>query len=310
MTSLQINEGSIPSLDGKIAIVTGGSSGIGLAAVKLLLAKGAVVHDMDRNEPIERDWQSWPNLHYHKCDVASFESQRAVFETIGPVHMVFANAGVAETSDFFADAVEADGRTLAPPDLLLFDVNIRGVWYTVKLAWSSMRRHKIRGSIVITASTTGIAPEAALPTYSALKHALNGLVRSLRNNVVLDGVTINAVAPAGTHTPLVAGQLDLLDATGLSITSPPELPALALVYSATAKQDRRVETYGKEDKADLYKRERWNGRIIYVLGDKFTEIEGPTADLRPYWFGQENHRLVNLQQAMTDMRQGIDAPRS
>jgi NAD(P)-dependent dehydrogenase (short-subunit alcohol dehydrogenase family) len=274
-----------------------------------MLSKGAVVHDLDRNEPIEAGWQAWPNLHYHKCDVTSFASQRVVFDAIGPVHMVFANAAVAETADFFADALDTDG-TLAQPDLLLFDVNVKGVFFTVKLAWSTMRRHKIAGSIVITGSTTGYAPEAGLPTYSALKLSLVGLVRSLRNNVVLDGITINAVAPAGTDTPLVAGQLGPLIATGLPITSPAELPALALIYSATATQDRRVETYGKEKAADLYKKERWNGRIIYVLGDKFTEIEQPTADLRPFWFGTENHRLVNLQQAATDIRQGIDSPRS
>ncbi|KAI0533248.1 NAD(P)-binding protein [Xylaria digitata] len=309
MVSLQIDAGVIPNLDRKIAVITGGSSGIGLAAVKILLSRGAVVHNLDRNEPIEAGWQTWPNLHYHKCDVTSFASQRTIFDTIGPVHMVFANAGVAETADFFADTLNADG-TLAPPDLLIFDVNIKGVFYTVKLAWSSMRRHKIAGSIVITGSTTGYAPEAALPTYSALKLALVGLVRSLRNNIVLDNITINAVAPAGTHTPLVAGQLDPLVATGLPITAPPELPALALIYSATAKQDRRVETYGKEEATDLYKKERWNGRVIYVLGDKFTEIEEPTADSRPYWFGKENDRLVNLQQAATDMRERIDWPRA
>ncbi|KAI1177520.1 NAD(P)-binding protein [Nemania sp. FL0916] len=308
MAELQINEGIIPSLDGKIAVITGGSSGIGLATVKILLSKGAVVHVLDRNEPIEAGWQSWPNLHYHKCDVASFTSQRAIFNGIGPVHMVFANAGVAETADFFADALDTDGN-LAQPDLLLFDVNLKGVWYTVKLAWSAMRKHKIAGSIVITGSTTGYSPEAALPTYSALKHGLVGLVRALRHNVVLDGITINAVAPCGTHTPLVAGQLDPIVATGLPVLSPPEKPALALIYSATAKQDRRVETYGKEQSTDLYKQERWNGRIIYVLSDRFTEIEQSMADLRPYWFGMENTRLIKLQQAATDMRQEIGSPR-
>ncbi|KAI0412443.1 NAD(P)-binding protein [Xylaria grammica] len=309
MVSLHINNGVIPDLDGKVVIITGGSSGIGLATVKILLSKGAVVHNLDRNEPIEAGWQTWRNLRYHRCDVASFTSQRAVFDDIGPVHMAFANAGVFEKTDFFSDVLDADGG-LARPDSLLFDVNVKGVLYTVKLAWSSMRRHKIAGSIVITSSTVGYAPEAAVPTYSALKAGLVGLVRSLRNVVVLDGITINAVAPSGTHTPLAAGWLDPLVSTGLPITSQPELPALALIYSATATQDRRVETYGKEKMDDLYKKERWNGRIIHVLGDKFTEIEEPTADLRPYWFGRENEKLLKLQQEATDVRQGIDAPRS
>ncbi|RWA06746.1 hypothetical protein EKO27_g8348 [Xylaria grammica] len=290
------------------AASAGGSSGIGLAAVKILLSKGAVVHNLDRNEPIEAGWKDWQNLRYHRCDVASFTSQRTVFDDIGPVHMVCANAGVLEKTDFFSDVLDADGG-LARPDPLLFDVNVKGVLYTVKLAWSSMRRHKIAGSIVITSSAAGYAPEVAVPTYSALKVSLVGLVHSLRNIVVLDGITINVVAPSGTHTPLAVGWLDPLVATGLSITSQPELPALALIYSATATQDRRVETYGKEKVDDLYKKERWNGRIIYVLGNKFTEIEEPTADLRPYWLGMENDKLVKLQQEVLDVRQGIDAPR-
>lgn len=287
----------------------GGASGIGLAAAKILLSKGATVHVIDRNEPIEAGWQGWSDLHYHKCDVTKFIEQRAVFDTIGPVHIAFANAGVAETVNFFADSFDAEGK-LQQPDSLVLDVNVTGVLYTVKLAWSSMRRHQIPGSIVITTSTTAFAPEAALPTYSAGKLALVGLVRSLRNNTVIDNITINAVAPAGTHTPLVGSQLDPLVATGLPITSPAHLPALALIYAATAQQSRRVEVYGKEKEADLLKTERWNGRIIYVLGDKFTELEEPTADLRPYWFGRENHRLVKLQQAVTDGREGFDKPRA
>ncbi|KAI1112029.1 NAD(P)-binding protein [Nemania sp. NC0429] len=309
MASLHIDEGSIPTLDGKVAIVTGGSSGIGLATVKLMLSKGAVVHNLDQNEPIEADWQTWPNLHYHKCDVASFASQRAAFDAVGPAHMVFANAGALAATEFFADALEPDG-TLAPPDMHIIDVNFKGVFFTVKLAWSTMRRHKIAGSIVLTASSSGYVPEAGHPTYCALKTGLIGLVRALRNDVVADGITINAVAPSAVYTPLAAPHLGPWIATGLPILATPELVALALAYSATAKQDRRVAVYGKEREADLYKAERWNGRIIFVMGDKFTEIEQPMSDLRPFWLGMENDRLVKLQQAVTDTRQGVGLPRS
>lgn len=117
---------------------------------------------------------------------------------------------------------------------------------------------------------------------------LVSLIRSLRNNVVLDGITINDVAPAGTHTPLVAGQLDSLVATRLPIASPAEPPTLALIYSATAVQDRHVEAYGKEKKADMYKKEGWNGHVIYLLSDEFTEIEEPTVGLPPYGTGLED----------------------
>ncbi|KAI0516778.1 NAD(P)-binding protein [Xylaria bambusicola] len=309
MTSLKIDESAIPDLTGKVAVVTGGASGIGLEAVKLMLRKGAVVHILDRYEPADEvgNWREWPNTHFHTCNVTNWPQLRDVMTSLGPFHMAFANAGLAEKFDYFADEFDSEGK-LQLPDNSLLNVNLWGVLYTVKLAWSLMRRHSIHGSIVITASTTGYAPEAALPVYSAGKFALVGLVRSLRHNTVMDHITINAVAPAGTLTPLIADQVAPLKELGV-IFGKPEVAGLALVYSATAMQDRRVEPYGRDREADIWKTERWNGRIIYVLGDTFTELEEPTADLRPFWFGKENHRLTRSQQAATDIRQGIEQPR-
>ncbi|CAJ2506366.1 Uu.00g004960.m01.CDS01 [Anthostomella pinea] len=312
MTSLEFDEGAIPSLQGKVAIITGGASGIGFAAAKTMLAKEATVHILDVNEPDSDDdeasnWREWPRLHFHKCNVADWADLRAVIDAIGPFHLAFANAGVAEKSDYFADTWDESGR-LELPSRALLDVNLFGALHTVKLAWSSMRRHGIRGSIVVTASTTGYAPEAALPVYSMGKTALVGLVRALRHRTVLDGITINAVAPAGTRTPLIAEHVGPLSALGVPFSSA-HFVGVALVYSATASQERRVEPYGKEHDADIWRAERWNGRIIYVLGDRYTELEEAIADLRPFWFGRENLRLTRSQQAMLDMREGVDAPR-
>lgn len=78
---------------------------------------------------------------------------------------------------------------------------------------------------------------------------------------------------------------------------------LALVYSAVAMQDRRVQAYGKDKDEDLSKPERWNGRVILTLGNSYTELEEPTADLRTFWMGRENVRMTRRQQAATDFRQ-------
>ncbi|KAI1130844.1 NAD(P)-binding protein [Nemania abortiva] len=309
MTSLSFDASAIPDLTGKIAVITGGSSGIGLEAVKIMLAKGATVHILDRYEPSDDvgKWREWSGVHFHKCSVTNWPELRDVMTAIGPFHMAFANAGLAEKVDYFADTFDAEGK-LELPDDSLWNVNLWGVVYTVKLAWSLMRRHKIHGSIVITASTTGYAPEAALPLYSAGKLGLVGLVRSLRHNTVMDNITINAVAPAGTLTPLIADQVEPLAAAGV-LFGKADVVGLALVYSATAMQDRRVEAYGRDRESDIWKTERWNGRIIYVLGDTYTEIEEATADLKPFWFGKENHRLTRFQQGITDIRQGLENPR-
>ena len=165
------------------------------------------------------------------------------------------------------------------------------------------------GSVVITISAVAYAPEQSLPVYTASKFALVGLVRSLRSVMLIqEGITINGVAPAATVTDLLPPHLAApIVAIGLP-TSEASFVGCALVYSATAKQSRRVEVYGKEVDGDMSSgggQERWNGRVILTLGDTCTELEGSIADLRPFWFGQENLRLTRSQQAATDFREHL-----
>ncbi|KAJ3580036.1 hypothetical protein NPX13_g528 [Xylaria arbuscula] len=299
MTSLTINESSIPSLEGKVAVITGGSSGIGLATATFLARKGAEVHVLDLNEAID----GFPHgkIHFHKCDVTKWEQLREVFGQIPRIDFAFANAGMAEEADYFADTFDDNDR-LEEPEYAVLDINFRAVANLVKLAWASMRKNKIQGSIVITTSATAYAPEQSLPVFAGTKLALVGMIRALRSVVVKDGITINGVAPAATLTKLLPEHLAApIIAMGLPVSNS-EFVGLALVYSATAHQRRRVEVYGKETEKEIWTEERWNGRVILTLGDSYTEIEEPLADLRPFWFGQENLRLTRLQQAATDFR--------
>lgn len=91
-----------------------------------------------------------------------------------------------------------------------------------------------------------------------------------------------------------------LMAAGLPVSSP-DFVGLAVAYSATARQNRTVEPYGKDSNED--KPGPWNGRTILTLGDTYTELEEPIANLRPQWFGQENTRLTKMQQTATDFRE-------
>ncbi|OTA58823.1 NAD(P)-binding protein [Hypoxylon sp. EC38] len=314
MASLKIDEDSIPDLTGKIALITGGSSGIGFAAAKILLSRNATVHVLDVNEPSGANpgdiepWQSWERFHFHRCNVASWAEQLAVFDAVGRVDIVFPNAGVSEPHDYFTHESVADG--LEPSYASMLDVNLVGVLHTLTLARRSMRAHGVReGSVVITISAVAYAPEQSLPVFAASKFALVGLVRALRSTMLLEeGITINGVAPAATITNLLPPHLAApIAAMGLPISSA-EFVGRALVYAATAKQDRRVEVYGKESNRDLWPegaRERWNGRVILTLGDTYTELESSISDLRPYWFGQENLRLTRAQQAATDFREHL-----
>lgn len=82
--------------------------------------------------------------------------------------MVFANAGVSEETNYFADTFDSEGA-LEEPTYSVLGVNLRAVLNVVKLAWSRMRKDKVAGSVVITASATAYAPEQSLPVYSAAK---------------------------------------------------------------------------------------------------------------------------------------------
>ncbi|KAM7188761.1 short chain dehydrogenase reductase family [Rhypophila sp. PSN 637] len=288
MASLSITETDIPSQTGKIAVITGGSSGIGHAAARILVEKGATVHILDLNPPE----QAIPSVRFHQCSVTNWAELRAAFDQICHLDYVFTNAGTSEETDYFADSLDHDGL-LAEPTYRVIDVNVRG---------SRMRADKTQASIVVTTNATAYAPEQSLPVYSSGKIALVGLIRALRSTMIRDGITINGVAPAATITSLLPANLAApIMALGLPV-SDTRFVGLALVYSAVAQQGRRVQGYGKNSKSDLWKQERWNGRVILTLGDSYTELEEPIADLSPFWMGRENLRLTQMQQAATDFR--------
>ncbi|CAD6591260.1 MAG: hypothetical protein ASARMPRED_005285 [Alectoria sarmentosa] len=305
MTSLHFEESSLPDLTGKVAIITGGASGIGYAAANILTSRGAKVHILDRNAPSGTEHASNPSLEFLKCDVTDWNLMRGIFHQIGRVDMAFANAGISEVTNSFTDHFD-DQNQLLEPNYDVLDVNLRSVINFVKLAWHSMRLHGVAGSIVITTSATAYAPEQSLPVYATSKIALTtqlvGLVRALRSTVLLDNITINAVAPAATLTALLPPSLAApIIAAGLPVSSA-HFVGLALVYSATAMENRRVQAYGKEKEEENEKEGRWNGRVILTLKDSYTELEEKTADLRGAWFGEENLKLTRLQQATTDFR--------
>lgn len=76
---------------------------------------------------------------------------------------------------------------------------------------------------------------------------------------------------------------------------------LAVAYSAVAKQQRLVEAYGKDD--GIHHAGKWNGRTILTLGEDYTEMEEPIADLRPTWYGWKNNSLTCQQQTTADFRE-------
>ncbi|KAL4889604.1 hypothetical protein BDV59DRAFT_205121 [Aspergillus ambiguus] len=188
----------------KVALITGGASGIGLATAKSLSSKGwrVVVADINpAGEHVARDI----NAVFHKTDVGEYASLAKTFDKVwkqfGQLDFVFANAGIVEKVEFYQQH-----ETDLPPalDTTILDINLKSVVATCYLALHFMRKNKTPGgNIIITASCGGVYPIAYLPMYASAKHGCVGLTRSLAKAVDRLGIRVNCICPASVGTGLL-----------------------------------------------------------------------------------------------------------
>ena len=186
---------SSPNLTDKTILVTGGSSGIGLATAELFLSlcPKNTVSLLDLHSPPSTSPLSNPeNAHrvlFHKCDVTVWKEQRdgfaATISRFGKLDVVFVNAGIMETENkILTDELDKTGR-LKGMDRRVLEIDLVGAAETVKLAVYWMRKVGVgsgsgkegkTGSIVMTASLAGYLATTGAPLYSAAKHGECSLV--------------------------------------------------------------------------------------------------------------------------------------
>jgi NAD(P)-dependent dehydrogenase (short-subunit alcohol dehydrogenase family) len=189
-------------LDGQVALVTGGGSGIGRAVVARYIAEGARVGVMERVATRTAELQSefGDKVIGIAGDVAQFaDNQRAVAETVrafGRLDVFVGNAGIFDVYASFAE-LEPDKLGRAYDEL--FAVNVKGCLFGAKAALPELK--KTQGCMVFTASVAGLNSGGGGALYTASKHAVVGLIRELAVELGPD-IRVNGVAPGGTMTDL------------------------------------------------------------------------------------------------------------
>jgi 3-hydroxybutyrate dehydrogenase len=196
-------------LQGRHALVTGGSRGIGRAIAATLVARGAKVTVLGRNpEALDRVIAEGRAHSALVADVTDGAGLRKALSDGAPVDLLVANAGGAASAPF----VKSDAALFQR----MIEVNLMGVVNSVQAVLGSMTERGF-GRIVAVASTAGLKGYPYVSAYCAAKHAVVGLVRSLAIETATTGVTVNAVCPGFTDTDLVSGSLDQIVAkTGRS----------------------------------------------------------------------------------------------
>ena len=189
-------------LEGKVAVITGATGGIGRAAARLFADEGARVALVDLDESaLQEVVQSIgeERASYTAADVTQPDQTQAyvnaAVERWGGIDVLLANAGI-------------EGAMYSIPDypLDLFDrvmaVNVRGVWLGIKYAVPAMERRG-GGSIVITSSTAGISGTPNMSAYNTSKHAVIGLMRTAALECAPMGIRVNTVNPAPIETRMM-----------------------------------------------------------------------------------------------------------
>jgi NAD(P)-dependent dehydrogenase (short-subunit alcohol dehydrogenase family) len=187
-------------LDGKIAVVTGGNSGIGLATAKRFVAEGAYVFITGRRKPeLDAAVQAiGQNVTGIQADSSNLADLDRLFATVkaqkGRIDALFVNAGGGEFAALGAITEEHFDKT--------FDTNVKGVVFTVQKALPLLPDG---ASIILNASTTSIKASEAFSIYSATKAAVRSFARNWTLDLKARKIRVNAISPGPVETPGLAG---------------------------------------------------------------------------------------------------------
>ena len=188
----------------KVALVTGGGSGIGRATALRFASEGASVVIGNRNEKAGQETvdliqQAGGQASFCQTDVTQLENVQNLIkytiDTYGGLHVAFNNAGVEDTQAMTPDQQEDTFN-------LVMNVNVKGVWYSMKCEIEHMLANG-GGAIVNTSSIAGVIGFPGHAPYVASKHAVLGLTKTAALEYAKQGIRINAVCPGAIETRML-----------------------------------------------------------------------------------------------------------
>ncbi|XP_014561131.1 hypothetical protein COCVIDRAFT_33825 [Bipolaris victoriae FI3] len=244
----------------RVAIVTGGNSGMGMGISRGLVEKGWKVAIADIQENRELAEELGGAASFHKCNVADYDSQAEMFQQVwdryGRIDALCANAGIVDKSSIFIFEHRGSDKIPPKPDLVCTDVDYKGVVYGTQLAIHFFRKNKVAGGkIIATASVAGIVPHESFPEYDGAKAAVVNFVRATARILkAKENIQINAVCPGIVQTAILPQ--GLVDAVSAECLTP-----VSIVVSG-------FEKFLEDD--TLY------GRVLECSADKHFFLEPPT----------------------------------
>ena len=187
-------------LQGKVTVITGGTTGIGLATAKLFVKEGAYVFITGRrqkqlDEAVKAIGNNVTGIQGDVAKLADLDRLYEAVKTKGRIDVVFANAGVAEFAPMGKITEEHFDR--------LFAINVKGTLFTVQKALPFMNDG---GSIIVNGSVASAKGTPAFGVYGATKAALRSFVRTWTSDLKDRHIRSNVVSPGPTDTPAIDGQ--------------------------------------------------------------------------------------------------------
>ncbi|MBX9767019.1 MAG: SDR family oxidoreductase [Bdellovibrionales bacterium] len=184
-------------LTGKVALITGGNSGIGLASAKLFAREGAkiVITGRDEKSLAEAQKALGPDALVIKADVSRLneidEMFKKINQSVGKLDILFANAGVA----FFKPLSQVDEQFFDS----MMDVNVKGLYFTIQKSLSTLNDG---ASIILTGSSIDIKGRPGSSVYGATKAAVRSIARGFSADLLDRNIRVNVLSPGPIDTPI------------------------------------------------------------------------------------------------------------